>query len=47
MLYSGRVEDPEYLAEAVEWSGNWLYRPGMQHSNERCDLVTAQRFLDD
>jgi hypothetical protein len=47
LVYSGRVEDPEYLAEAVEWSGTWLYRPGMQHSNERCDLSTAQKFLDD
>lgn len=47
MIYSGQVADPEYLAEPVEWSGTWLYRPGMQHSNERCDMETAQRFLDD
>lgn len=47
LVYSGTVEDPEYLAEAVEWSGTWLYRPGMQHSNERCDIETAQKFLDD
>lgn len=47
MIYSGRVADPEYLAEPVEWSGTWLYRPGMEHSNERCDIETAQRFLDD
>lgn len=47
MVYSGRVEDPEYLAQGVEWSGTWLYRPGMQHSNERCDIETAQKFLDD
>jgi hypothetical protein len=47
LVYSGRVEDPEFLAEPVEWSGTWLYRPGMQHSNERCDLTTAQKFLND
>jgi len=47
MLYSGVMEDPEYLAEPVEWSGTWEYRPEMQVSNETCDIETAQRFLDD
>jgi hypothetical protein len=47
LVYSGRVEDPEYLVEPAEWSFNWLYRPAMQHSNERCDIETAQKFLDD
>lgn len=47
MLYSGVMEDPEYLAEPVEWTGTWEYRPEMQLSNETCDLETAQRFLDD
>ena len=41
------IEDPVYLTEPVEWSGEWLYRPGMPHSNEECNLETAQRFLDD
>lgn len=47
LIYSGTMEDPEYLTEPVEWSGEWLYRPGMAHSNEECDIETAQRFLDD
>ncbi len=47
MIYSGVIEDPVYLTEPVEWSGEWLYRPGMPHSNEECNLETAQRFLDD
>jgi hypothetical protein len=47
MLYSGVLEDPEYLAAPVEWSGTWEYRPDMQASNEACDLDTARKFLDD
>lgn len=47
MVYSGTLEDPEYLAEAVQWSGTWEYRPDMQQSNESCDLETARKFLND
>lgn len=47
LVYSGTIEDPEYLTEPVEWTGQWLYRPNMPHSNEVCDVPTAQRFLDD
>jgi hypothetical protein len=47
MIYSGMVEDPEYLAAPIEWSGNWQYRPDMKLSNETCDLETARKFLDD
>jgi hypothetical protein len=47
MIYSGTMEDPEYLTQAVNWSGTWDYRPDMQPSNEMCDLEAAQRFLDD
>jgi hypothetical protein len=47
LIYSGVVEDPEYLAKPVEWSGRWLYRPNMPHSNEKCDVTVARRFLDD
>lgn len=47
ITYSGVIVDPEYLAEPVEWSGQWLYRPQMEHSNEACDLEVARRFLDD
>jgi hypothetical protein len=45
--YSGVIEDPVYLARPVEWSGQWLYRPNMPHSNEKCDLAVARRFLGD
>lgn len=47
MVYSGVMEDPEYLSAPVEWSGTWEYRPDMQQSNETCDLDTARKFLDD
>jgi hypothetical protein len=47
LIYSGVMRDPEYLAEPVEWSGEWLYRPNMPHSNSVCDVETARRFLDD
>ncbi len=46
MVYSGKVEDPEYLKAPLEWSGTWLYRPGMKTSNEKCDIKTAQKFLN-
>jgi len=45
LIYSGVVEDPVYLTRAVEWSGQWQYRPNMPHSNEKCDLEVARRFL--
>lgn len=45
LIYSGIMEDPEYLLEPVEWSGEWVYRPNMEHSNSQCDIETAHRFL--
>lgn len=45
--YSGVIEDPVYLARPVEWSGQWQYRPNMPHSNEKCDLGVARKFLSD
>jgi hypothetical protein len=45
LIYSGTIEDPVYLAKPVEWTGQWLYRPNMAHSNEKCDLETARKFL--
>jgi hypothetical protein len=45
LLYSGTVEDPVYLTQPVEWNGRWEYRPTMQHSNEKCDLDVARKFL--
>jgi hypothetical protein len=47
MVYSGTVEDPEYLKAQAKWSGTWQYRPEMQRSNEKCDLEAARKFLDD
>ena len=47
LIYSGVIEDPVYLAKPVEWSGQWLYRPNMPHSNEKCDVAVARKFLDD
>jgi len=45
LLYSGTVEDPVYLVKPVDWNGRWEYRPTMQHSNEKCDLDVARKFL--
>ena len=47
LVYSGAVEDPVYLLKPVEWSGQWQYRPNMPHSNEKCDLEVARKFLRD
>jgi hypothetical protein len=47
LIYSGVVEDPVYLVKPVEWSGQWEYRPNMPHSNQKCDLDVARRFLGD
>jgi len=47
LIYSGVIEDPVYLSKPVEWSGQWQYRPNMPHSNEKCDLEVARKFLSD
>jgi hypothetical protein len=47
LIYSGVIEDPLYLSRPVEWSGQWVYRPNMPHSNEKCDLEVARKFLGD
>ena len=47
LSYSGVVEDPVFLSRPVEWSGQWQYRPNMRHSNEKCDLEVARKFLKD
>ena len=47
LIYSGVIEDPVYLSKPVDWSGQWLYRPNMPHSNEKCDLEVARKFLRD
>jgi hypothetical protein len=47
LTYSGVIEDPVYLLKPVEWTGQWEYRPGMPHSNEKCNVEIARRFLSD
>ena len=47
LKYSGVVEDPVYLTRPVEWSGQFEYRPNMPHSNEKCDLTVAHKYLGD
>ncbi|MDY6982036.1 MAG: DUF6152 family protein [Pseudomonadota bacterium] len=47
LVYSGTMEDPEYLAAPYTFSGTLEYRPEMELSNEACDFEAAQRFLDD
>jgi len=45
LIYSGVIEDPVYLARPAQWSGRWEYRPSMRHSNQKCDVELARRFL--
>jgi hypothetical protein len=45
LLYSGVIEDPVYLAKPVPWSGKLEYRPTMRHSNQKCDVEVARKFL--
>ena len=47
LTYSGTYEDPVYITQAGQWSGKWDFRPGMPHSNQKCDVDLAQRFLKD
>jgi Family of unknown function (DUF6152) len=47
LVYAGVMEDPVYLAKPVEWSGKWEYRPTMPHSNQKCDVEVARKFLKD
>jgi len=35
------------LAQPFQWTGRWEYRPGMPHSNQKCDVDVARRFLTD
>lgn len=45
LVYSGVVEDPVYLTQPVQWTGKWEYRPNMRHSNQKCDVEVARKFL--
>jgi hypothetical protein len=46
LIYSGVIEDPVYLTKPAEWTGRWEYRPRMAHSNQKCDVEVARRFLE-
>ena len=45
LRYSGVLEDPVYLAQPVQWSSTLEYRPAMVHSNQKCDVEVARKFL--
>ena len=45
LMVSGTVEDPVYLAQPGQWTLRLEYRPGMPHSNQKCDVEIARRFL--
>ena len=45
LQYTGTLEDPVYLAQPVQFTGAWEYRPTMPFSNQKCDLEVARRFL--
>lgn len=47
LIYSGTVDDPVFLTKPIEWTGRWEYRPGMPHSNQKCDVDVARKFLTD
>lgn len=47
LVYSGSVEDPVYLSRPIEFTGTWEYRPTMPHSNQKCDVEVARKFLLD
>jgi len=47
LAYSGSVEDPVYLSSPIEFTGAWEYRPTMPHSNQKCDVEIARKFLLD
>jgi hypothetical protein len=45
LVYSGVVEDPACLVQPAQSSGKWEYRPTMRHSNQKCDVEVARKFL--
>jgi hypothetical protein len=45
LVYSAVIEDPVYLAKPAQWSGKWEYRATMRHSNQKCDVEVARKFL--
>ncbi len=47
MNYEATLEDPDYLAEPVQWSSQWEYRPDLKPTGLPCDLDVARRYLTD
>jgi len=45
LIYSGTMNDPEYLSEAVQFSSPLDYSSDLKHFNEKCNLEVARRFL--
>jgi len=45
LQYTGTLDDPVYLAQPVQFTGAWEYRPTMPFSNQKCALEVARRFL--
>ena len=45
LTYRFKVEDPEYLTQAVEGTMHWAARPDVDFMPMACDLDTARRFL--
>jgi hypothetical protein len=45
MTYSFVLEDPEYLAQPVAATAQWVYRPDVTFAATVCNLDNARRFL--
>ena len=46
-LQQNWISRGQNLAQPAQWSGKWEYRPNMPHSNEKCDVAVARKFLED
>jgi hypothetical protein len=46
MQYTFRVEDPEYVTEAVTGTVTLTHRPDLPYVNVPCDLESARRYLE-
>lgn len=47
LTYTFQLEDPEFLAEAVQASYQWHYRPEVSASKIACDPDAASRYLQE
>lgn len=46
LAYTFTLDDPEYLAEAVQGGATWAYRPDVEFAPLECELENARRFLE-